>query len=1139
MTIQEQLRAALRQAQDIADQHTTPRDRLVQLRTLLEQVFLTLTRYADANLTDQFARIEYCRRKGHVPKTLIDNAHQFRKIGNDVVHATAYAGTDDDVQAGIDLLVGLARYARIETPDIVAVRHEPHAVPDAASLPPVPDVINVVPTRVVTLAHGSRIALRALVLSTTVSVEAAGPSALVELALDLGEQPVMRTLQLQGPWLDTPLWPFVTVWLHDVQVVDDEYLLADANSLVVVQPDIVLNSREIASCYKTGASNIAARFGEMLQERKIETNLTAGNLGAQAFASMLSDSTQSQSEILDGATESCLEEYSMLPQASRNEARKRIADQLPRLQSIADFAAGNPHEVESFYIADRLGMQGKPDALVRTSGASYLFELKTGKPPEYDRQITLRAGGTIRVPERYEHVIQAACYAMMQQELFPAETFRAFLLYPSSDDKTKARREIRVPQELRVDIIATRNALVTAEHRIIHGEPPFPSSLAQPLLQTRFDKDKGVLAGDFARVFEAVAGGTASREEQWFARQVQHIYREVWANRLGTIDGVRTVAGFSSLWSNTDLAGKVRSGEALWHMVHQPELTDGPRIAFALDLDDLGSSEFREGDMVLLFPHVDDHASPTRHRLLRGRLEGRDPDRPELIRIKLSEAESQGYLAAHGEWALAGDIADASAARQVKALWLLLRSAPHKIGLVDGTGAPGTPALDQSLLPASLVDALVERAAAAPDYFLVQGPPGTGKTRRFLPSLVKAYLERDQRPIIAVAFTNRAVDEMRRAIEAQKIRLDPFLGFGDIGDGLSVNERATKFREALDRTQVFVMTVHQALRRIEWLQSLRPQAVIVDEASQLIDALIAGLFAIDAPFVMIGDHRQLPPIVVHPRRTQAEDDRQDEVVDEDLSSGQDEPVLSTFEIMLAACQRNGWEHATGMLIEQHRMHQEIQTFPSMSAYDSRLICATNWQRDATSRWVSHAGLPRIVTTHRVCFVDVGADTGDAPRLNRREAELAAELAVRFVRAAKALGVTDHNGHGPVGIVAPFRVQCAAIRHELHRRGVGADVLVDTVERFQGSERAVMIVSLTAKDDRELGRSLSLSPDGQVDRKLNVAITRAREHLVVLGDRTVAEKNHIFAAYLSYLEGCEQIIPASFVLRELEEEAVGS
>jgi DNA replication ATP-dependent helicase Dna2 len=1118
MTLAEQLRSAVTQAQDIASQGTTARDRLVQLRGLAEQVFLGLTRYADVALADQFARIEYCKRRGHVPASLIAHAHQFRVTANRVVHAEGYAGTDADVQLGIDLIVAIARFAQVETPDIAvrgggaSVGASDHVLPDGfASAPMVQSSV---------LAVGTRTSLRTLVVSPAERDSDRAGSVALEVALDLGEEPVMRRLCLTGPWVNAPVWPFVTLWLHDVEVADGNALVADEHTLLVIEPDIAVTARAVSKCYVEGAASIPLHFGKVIEPLTIGSHLTAGNLGAQAFARMLTDEALSNEALLDEATANCLDEVALLDEPEARGAREKIAKQLPVLQETAAFARSGRSQAEAFFIADRLGLQGKPDAVVSHTRGDFVLELKTGKGPFRDVDVPLQAGGTIRLPGRVEHAVQAACYAMILQET-EGRAFLPVLLYPIETSKAKQSCRIDVPQVLRVEIMMTRNALVAAEHQLTEGKAPFTAAEVGQPPESSFNKEAYQLARQFARVFEVVQSGSGTERHAWFVRQVQHVYRELWAERLGAIDGERVKPGFSALWTDPDVAGKVRRGEALTAMRLQSDLAalslNDAALTFEVEPRVLATCEFRDDDLVLLYPQVAGDRAPTCRRLLKARFRGRVATNAALVRLELTDPIDRAFMAAHATWALSRDQSDSSAS-QLAALWSLASGAPHTVDLLTGELPPREPNPAELPTSASHVEALVASAAAAPDYFLLQGPPGTGKTRGFLPALIRTRLARDARPILAVAFTNRAVDEMRSAL-APVARLDPFTDDEEsTGEELLVGPRVDQFRTLLAGTQVFVMTVHKAWRRLEWLRSLRPQMVIVDEASQLVDAMVAGLFSLEAPFVMIGDHRQLPPIVVRPRRAQSNGSTPFEEA---------EPIVSTFERMVDTCIQNGWGYAHGMLVEQHRMHEEIQAFPSTNAYGDRLVCSSERQRRRESPWAGAPGMPDVLTDRRVCFVDVPADPADPARVNRREAVLAAELAARFVRAPFG----DHEvptpiRSGVVGIVAPFRVQCAAIRNELHRLGLADEVHVDTVERYQGSERAVMIVSMTARNQQELARTESLSLDGRVDRKLNVAITRAREHLIVLGDRSVLSQGTKAAEYVAFLELGDQIISAT-------------
>jgi DNA replication ATP-dependent helicase Dna2 len=93
------------------------------------------------------------------------------------------------------------------------------------------------------------------------------------------------------------------------------------------------------------------------------------------------------------------------------------------------------------------------------------------------------------------------------------------------------------------------------------------------------------------------------------------------------------------------------------------------------------------------------------------------------------------------------------------------------------------------------------------------------------------------------------------------------------------------------------------------------------------------------------------------------------------------------------------------------------------------------------------------------------------------------------------------------------------------------ITVDTVERFQGSERKNMILTLPIHDNSSLSSLMSLSPDGSVDRKLNVALSRAQERLLILGNREMCLGSQHFAFLLDKIQAAGNIIPAKQIMPE--------
>jgi DNA replication ATP-dependent helicase Dna2 len=252
---------------------------------------------------------------------------------------------------------------------------------------------------------------------------------------------------------------------------------------------------------------------------------------------------------------------------------------------------------------------------------------------------------------------------------------------------------------------------------------------------------------------------------------------------------------------------------------------------------------------------------------------------------------------------------------------------------------------------------------------------------------------------------------------------------------------------------------------------------LVDEASQLTEP--ATLLAINrgARFVLVGDHHQLPPVV------QSVGEKRDE--EADLSQ-------SLFERLIG-------EHpgASVMLERQYRMAQRIQAFSSNEFYDGELRPATGEvaaQRIGDLDGVSADTLSEELQ-NPVAFIEVAGDT--SVHTDSEEAATISELVERFIES----GV----GSEKIGVIAPFRAQVATISREI-REGV----TVDTVDRFQGSSKEVILVSFVASTPCDLD-----GPIFEDYRRLNVALTRAKKALVLVGTREALEATSLYGRMVAW------------------------
>src|SRR5262245_41738524 len=351
-------------------------------------------------------------------------------------------------------------------------------------------------------------------------------------------------------------------------------------------------------------------------------------------------------------------------------------------------------------------------------------------------------------------------------------------------------------------------------------------------------------------------------------------------------------------------------------------------------------------------------------------------------------------------------------------------------------------------LNASQLEA-IERAVNCSVFHLICGPPGTGKTK-VIPEIVR----RVSGPVLLGAFTNTAVDKMLIAL----LDHDPTTRFLRVGRSSASPELVRKIggdptdfftddvalkhgtvsavKEALQRAQIVAATAHRSAT-LPYLRRRAFEMSIVDEAGQLTEPLTLGLILRARRFVLIGDDRQLPPVV----RTRG-------------------LAHSMFERL---------KHdpdAVTMLKTQYRMHPEIMSISNRLFYDGRLEAGIK-AADRTP--------PDGPDSTPVQFIPVESEREG--RSNPDEAGMVLELVRLF---------TQSHGIQPqsIGVVSPFRAQVVLLRQMLG----GTGVTVDTVERFQGGERDIMILSFV----RSRGTGFVFD-----DRRLNVAITRARRKLVLV------------------------------------------
>jgi hypothetical protein len=423
---------------------------------------------------------------------------------------------------------------------------------------------------------------------------------------------------------------------------------------------------------------------------------------------------------------------------------------------------------------------------------------------------------------------------------------------------------------------------------------------------------------------------------------------------------------------------------------------------------------------------------------------------------------------------------------------------------------------------------VLRKAIASKDYFLLVGPPGTGKTKFMLAEMVHYLLKNTNEQILLLAYTNRAVDEICEAIHdfaendylriGNKYSSDPRFENRLFSVQTEQVKKRAKLSEIITSHRIFVSTVASIASKSSLLKLKKFDTTIIDEASQILEPMLVGILPHFKRFVLIGDHKQLPAVVVQDKEKSAV---QDKLLND---IGLDNRRNSLFERLYNQAIKNKWTWAYDMLSHQGRMHADICSFPSHFFYDGKLkllpkeLPISVWQKAALEYQLpkDFNPLQKRLSENRVLYFNSKATPYRNLKTNINEAEQVGKIIAGF----HALYLASEKTWDPtsIGVITPFRAQIAQVRHVLSNYNQGYETCsIDTVERYQGGARDIIIISLCLNSPYQLESIISLSDDGKVDRKLNVALTRARQHLIIVGNESLMRMDERYANLIDWIQ----------------------
>lgn len=903
----------------------------------------------------------------------------------------------------------------------------------------------------------------------------------------------------------------VPVYWHGLRKKSEEWTIDTA----VIYPDYLVDVTAVANCYVPGHSSALRYLIDLFRYSPSSKHMLIGT----AVNEFLDELIIHPDAVFEPMIAYVFRKYpfaiSLLSEAEVQDFLNHARFQFDNLKLMTQDGFGglirkeDACQLEPSYYSVVYGIQGRLDVLVETGDKRTIIELKSGKPYNTDDHGINPA-----------HAAQAQLYELLIRSAHGAQVLAdRYLLYSSQKDQA-LRHSPSNPGMVR-ELIDIRNSIVLIQLHLANTGPQ-DRTLLDSIKPEAFDPTDHFVRRD-----------GISWLQTWYdldplsRAYVRHFCfftaREQLISKTG-LAGQQQGNGLADLWLKSGVE-KEQAYQAIGglsiHQVTHHEL-DSPIVELVSDRQGSLISAFRQGDTLVLFPEHPDGQGALRHQVYKCTLIDINPNACS-VRLRGRQFDSRPY-APDTRWVLEPDVLDRSFLYMYENLWEWARAPVDFRRKILGVvpAEIGSSVERQRLNLPEGIDAIIGQALDARDYFLIWGPPGSGKTSVVIRALVEQMILTSDENILLLAYTNRAVDEICEALES--LEDEDLYSYIRIGSRYGVSEKFhrnlldQKLRQVANRKQlrqmlkghrIFTATVASILGKKELFELFQFDTVIIDEASQILEPNLVGLLTRFKKFILIGDHMQLPAVSAQPYSgTQIQDEALRQL-------GFRSSSHSFFDRLYHRCTAEGWTHSFAMLTRQGRMHRDIMEFPSERFYQNRLELMderpdSRQVKPLSERFPQTGSVKaEILARSRTVFVPVPADdSGAFSKVQPDEAVLVAGLVeeIKKLYYSNNLPFTDQS----IGIMSPFRAQNAEILSALIKAGIDPllQIKIDTVERYQGSAREVIIFSCCAHSAAQLAQISQSDSDG-INRKLNVALTRAREQVIVLGDPEILKDSPDF------------------------------
>lgn len=386
----------------------------------------------------------------------------------------------------------------------------------------------------------------------------------------------------------------------------------------------------------------------------------------------------------------------------------------------------------------------------------------------------------------------------------------------------------------------------------------------------------------------------------------------------------------------------------------------------------------------------------------------------------------------------------------------------------------------------------VRHAIHSNDFFLIHGPFGTGKTTTIIELILQEV--NLNHTVLVTGESNTAIDNILKKLR----RYDNKINFTRVGtsnkiphylrnytlnyklkqcldDNKSNDVDKQEIEEEILKHSDVILTTNSSAGSIT-LSNIKFDIAIIDEASQATIPSVLIPINKAEKFVLIGDHKQLPPVIFNNITGYLK--------------------TSLFEELII-----NYEHQSEELLIQYRMNEILMEFPNRKFYENKLICSEK----SKNYYLNCGVLEKYDSSSPLIFIDTSEHENNKERsLGESYSyinDLEIEIALDIIKMYLDNGINSKD----IGVISPYANQVRLINKK-------ANVDVKSVDGFQGGEKDIIIISLVrSNDDEDIGFLKDL-------RRLNVSLTRAKKKLIIIGNRVTLESNE---DYKEFLEFCEK------------------